>query len=269
MSTYKRLRDAADVRARSGTRSDPIETRDAPRKAAAKEPVGLMRASRRPKNVFAEARESFVDSVEGLGGSFMDHLASKSKFVQAPKDVPSDSSGGLLGGLVAGMKDAKARKEAKAEADTTPEFSDTEGSPSTGDSKDAGGFVNKLIKSESGGNSQAEITIKDGRRFVGAGQFGEARLADYKRSTGTSFTQDEFQNDADLQSKVMSWHIADIDKAIDSTKGSDQFDRDGLRAVAHLGGIGGMRNYVRSGGQHNPEDELGTSLSDYYRKFSA
>lgn len=47
------------------------------------------------------------------------------------------------------------------------------------------------------------------------------------------------------------------------------YDRDGLMAVAHLGGVGGMKQFVRTSGEYNPSDALGTSLSDYYDKFSA
>jgi len=130
-------------------------------------------------------------------------------------------------------------------------------------------FLARLTQSESSGNSQAEITIKDGRRFVGSLQFGEARLSDYQAATGQAFTQDEFQANEALQDEVAQWHFEDIDKSIealgDAAKG---FDRDGLRSVAHLGGIGGMKRFVQSGGAYNPADELGTSLSDYYTKFS-
>jgi hypothetical protein len=56
-------------------------------------------------------------------------------------------------------------------------------------------FLQRLIQSESSGRSDAEITIQDGRRFVGQLQFGEARLQDYQRATGTSFTQDQFLAD--------------------------------------------------------------------------
>ena len=130
-------------------------------------------------------------------------------------------------------------------------------------------FLARLTQSESSGNSQAEITIKDGRRFVGKLQFGEARLADYKKATGSSFTQDEFQADEALQDEVAQWHFKDIDKAIDALGDAAKgYDRDGLRSVAHLGGKGGMRQFVKSGGKHNPADELGTSLKDYYDKFS-
>ena len=131
-------------------------------------------------------------------------------------------------------------------------------------------LLDLLERSESSGRSDAEITIGDGRRFVGSLQFGEARLSDYQKATGTKFTQDEFITDEALQDAVAAWHIADLDKAIDALGGeAADYDRDGLRAVAHLGGKSGMKQFVRSKGQNNPVDALGTSLLDYYAKFSA
>ena len=130
-------------------------------------------------------------------------------------------------------------------------------------------FLEQLEASESSGKADAEITIKDGRRFVGKLQFGKARLQDYQKATGTTFTQDEFIKDTALQDKVAEWHLADLDKAIDALgdAGAD-YDRDGLRAVAHLGGKSGMKKFVRSKVEYNPADELGTSLQSYYDKFS-
>ena len=46
------------------------------------------------------------------------------------------------------------------------------------------------------------------------------------------------------------------------------YDRDGLCAVAHLGGKSGMKKFVQSIGDYNPADELWTSLRSYYDKFS-
>ena len=130
-------------------------------------------------------------------------------------------------------------------------------------------FLDKLTQSESSGDSTAEITIAGGRRYVGALQFGDARLQDYRAATDTSFTQDEFKADSALQDKVAAWHTADIDKTIDGLGlNTDGYDRDGLRAVAHLGGKSGMRRFVQSAGKYNPSDELGTSLQDYYDKFA-
>ena len=41
-------------------------------------------------------------------------------------------------------------------------------------------FLERLSQSESSGDSNAEITIADGRRYVGSLQFGDARLQDYQ-----------------------------------------------------------------------------------------
>ncbi|MDB0008422.1 hypothetical protein N9E27_05190 [Planktomarina temperata] len=130
-------------------------------------------------------------------------------------------------------------------------------------------FLERLSQSESNGDSNAEITIADGRRYVGSLQFGDARLQDYRAATDTSFTQDEFKANSALQDRVAAWHIADIDKTIDGLGlNTDGYNRDGLRAVAHLGGKSGMRRFVQSAGKYNPSDELGTSLQDYYDKFA-
>ncbi len=130
-------------------------------------------------------------------------------------------------------------------------------------------FIDRLIQSESSGNCQAEITIKDGRRFVGKLQFGAARLADYSAASVKRFTQGNFQADPSLQNQVAVWHFNDINKAIDALgDAAARYDRDGLRAAAHLSGKGGMKRFVKSGGKYNPSDELGTSLKDYYNKFS-
>ena len=138
----------------------------------------------------------------------------------------------------------------------------------TEDSDDA--FLDKLALSESSGDTQAEITVKDGRKFVGKYQFGAARLADYKVSSKERFSMSDFKQDPALQERVVRWHIADIDKAIDALGDkASEYRRDGLRAVAHLGGKAGMKKFVQSKGEYNPSDELGTILQEYYEKFSS
>tara|TARA_R110000787_G_scaffold231132_1_gene338601 strand:- start:1977 stop:2669 length:693 start_codon:yes stop_codon:yes gene_type:complete len=130
-------------------------------------------------------------------------------------------------------------------------------------------FLDQLIKSESSGNPEAEIKIKDGRKFVGLLQFGEDRLDDYQRETGAAFSQEDFQDDVRLQQVVAEWHIKDIDKAISKLGASASgFDKNGLRAVAHLGGVKGMTKFVTSGGKYNTQDQNKVSLFDYYIKFS-
>ena len=135
---------------------------------------------------------------------------------------------------------------------------------------DASSFMDALTASESGGRADAEYTTRDGRRHVGLLQFSDARLQDYRNATGETFTQDEFVQDVELQERVGQWHMASIDHAIDDLgEAAAGLDRDGLRAIAHLGGEAGMRRFVRTNGGYNPSDELGTSLSDYYARFSS
>ena len=79
----------------------------------------------------------------------------------------------------------------------------------------------------------------------------------------------DFRDSKKIQIDVMKWHVSDIDKNIaklgDKAKG---FDKDGLRAVAHLGGITGMKKFISTNMKYNPEDSNQTSLKDYYNKFS-
>jgi len=148
-------------------------------------------------------------------------------------------------------------------------FKDAQGEAATPETT-MDSFMRKMAMSESSGDPNAEITLDDGRTFTGLYQFGDARLSDYRKATGAKFTTQEFKEDDQLQQKVADWHFADIQDAIDALGDeADSYDRDGLMAVAHLGGVGGMKKYVRTKGQYNPQDALGTSLSDYYAKFSA
>jgi hypothetical protein len=156
----------------------------------------------------------------------------------------------------AAQAEVQAFKDAQAEAETPETTMDS--------------FMRKMAMSESSGDPNAEITLEDGRTFTGLWQFGDARLSDYRKATGAKFTTAEFKEDEQLQQKVAEWHFADIQDAIDDLGDeADSYDRDGLMAVAHLSGIGGMRKFVRSGGTYNPSDSLGTSAQDYYNKFAS
>ena len=68
---------------------------------------------------------------------------------------------------------------------------------------------------------------------------------------------------------MAAWHLNDIDKAIDALgEQAKAYNRDGLRATAHISGKTGMKKFVQSKGKYNPSDQLGTSAQDYYDKFS-
>ena len=135
-------------------------------------------------------------------------------------------------------------------------------------------FQSALKKSESSDNYM--VVNKEG--YMGAYQFGDARLKDYKRETKEKFTNEEFLNDEDLQEKVYSWHVNDIVKYIQKNNLDESIGKEvngviitlnGLIAAAHLGGRLGMRQYVESGfdKKFNKEDSNGTSLFDYIKRF--
>ena len=68
---------------------------------------------------------------------------------------------------------------------------------------------------------------------------------------------------------MANWNIKDIDKAIEALGiNIDDYDRDGLRTVADLGGKGVMKTFFLSKGEYEPLDDLGKSFKDCYYKLS-
>ena len=133
-------------------------------------------------------------------------------------------------------------------------------------------FTDKMKKSESSGDY--EVVNREG--YMGAYQFGEDRLKDYKKATKSTFSKDEFLENEELQDKVFDWHVNDIteymfEKGLDSWIGQKiqgvEVTKDGLIAVAHLGGKTGLKKFLESDGEYNPDDSQGTTLLDYLRKF--
>lgn len=138
-------------------------------------------------------------------------------------------------------------------------------------------MIPSLIQSESGGNWQAQNNIPGAGGVpghYGRLQFGNARLQDAMAAgvlpQGT--TPDQFMANPALQMAVEEWHFQDIDRRaqdmgltqyIGQTVGGAQITQDAIRAMAHLGGIGGAARFLESGGQYNPSDAFGTSLLDY------
>ena len=132
-------------------------------------------------------------------------------------------------------------------------------------------FLSSLAMRESSKNSKAIRTNKDDRQFGGTWQIGRAVQIQHMNATGAEYTMDDFIDDPILQNDVAIFHIGKLDEAISRLKNiPEKFnDINGLRGVGHLGGAKGMKKFVESGGKYNPTDELGTSLMDYFNKFSS
>ncbi|WP_157970210.1 hypothetical protein [Pelagibacterium sediminicola] len=114
--------------------------------------------------------------------------------------------------------------------------------------------MSSLVNSESSGNWNALNEFGYG----GSLQFGDARLADAARAgiipqglTGAQFSQ----LSPEQQMAVESWHFEDIDRpagemGLDSYIGQNiggvNITLDAIRAMAHLGGIGGRNGSLRA-----------------------
>ena len=134
-------------------------------------------------------------------------------------------------------------------------------------------FRESLGRSESGG--RYDVVNREG--YTGKYQFGPARLADYMNATGQKFSMDEFRKNPGLQERVQRWHEGDIldyvadnelDQYIGQVVGGVKITPQAMLGMAHLGGKSGMRKFLETGGEYNPEDSNGTSLRDYGQKFS-
>jgi len=135
-------------------------------------------------------------------------------------------------------------------------------------------IIDSLTVTESSGDAGAFRTNVDSRQFGGLIQMGQGRLDDYRNAVGgPKITPAQFSRmSKGEQREINRWHVRDLivkanaTGAIGSTINGVEVTLSGLVAVGHLGGAGGMQRFVRSGGQYNPSDELGTSLTDYLSK---
>jgi len=138
-------------------------------------------------------------------------------------------------------------------------------------------FRNSMRMSESSGQENVMRTNQDGRSYAGLVQMGPERLEDYNRETGANLTPEQYRNlNEQDQRAIEDWHFRNINQQITNSEMSDyvgrniggiDITREGIVAMAHLGGVDGARRFLESGGQYNPSDELGTRLSDYASRF--
>jgi len=146
-------------------------------------------------------------------------------------------------------------------------------------------FASAIRKRESSNNY--EIVNQYG--YMGAYQFGMARLCDLgytKRKEGTTgysnsvfqwrtgYSKEYFLSNPDFQDRVFKQHckdlIARIEKSFSEHLGKRvngiKITLSGLVAGSHLGGIGGIKNFLIN--HYDIHDQFGTGVSDYVKKFS-
>jgi hypothetical protein len=133
----------------------------------------------------------------------------------------------------------------------------------TGSGDDIDAFNASLARTESGG----DYSVVNKQGYSGKYQWGQARLDDYNRATGSNVVMTEFLADPEIQERAQRWHVSDIDQNLGKYVGTvvkgTKLSINAIRAMAHLGGIGGARKFIESGGAFDPADANGTRLSKY------
>jgi hypothetical protein len=141
-------------------------------------------------------------------------------------------------------------------------------------------FYNALALRESGGDPK--VVNKFG--FMGLYQMGRPALTDVgyiDPSTGNwtgkdgISSQDDFLNNTPVQNdavrryyvKLWSYIPSDVRSSVGTQVGGVDITDSGLLAGAHLLGQGGVTRFIRSKGQDDPVDGLGTKCSDYIKQF--
>lgn len=136
-------------------------------------------------------------------------------------------------------------------------------------------FLAHLAFSESAGNPDTTNTLG----YIGKYQFGRAALSDigfdvdfdkFRVNPSGVFPEDVqdlaieawFERNERLLHNEIERYSGTIVNGIPITKA-------GILAASHLGGVGGVRRFFRTGGAFNPSDAYGTSISKYMKKFSS
>lgn len=140
-------------------------------------------------------------------------------------------------------------------------------------SKGLESFLNHLAQRESSGNPNVINTYG----YIGKYQFGRAALKEvgYSDVTTLRFKKDpsifpeEAQDDAVI--KLMKINRSRLEKLIIQWEGKTingiKITESGLLAAAHLAGAGGVKRFLKSGGNYNPTDGYGTRLTKYLEEF--
>lgn len=141
-------------------------------------------------------------------------------------------------------------------------------------------FIKSLTGTESGGRLDAlnnEVGAGGVRGHGGRLQFGDARLSEAAKAgiIGRMSPQEFARQPLSVQKAVETWHFGEIDRRaqeeglsnyIGKTVGGAPITQNAIRAMAHLGGFNGAKQFLESGGAYNPADSFGTTLKDYALK---
>tara|TARA_R110002012_G_scaffold322096_1_gene555402 strand:- start:86602 stop:87201 length:600 start_codon:yes stop_codon:yes gene_type:complete len=119
--------------------------------------------------------------------------------------------------------------------------------------------------------SRGKYGVVNSLGYLGKYQFGIGTL----ELVGI-YNPDYFLRNPKLQERAFKTNIArnkwilrkDIEKYTGLKIGNSHITESGIIAAAHLAGPGNVKKYLRSLGAHDVNDEYGSSVSHYIKKFS-
>jgi len=131
--------------------------------------------------------------------------------------------------------------------------------------------------------SRGDHTVVNQFGFMGLYQMGPAALQDVGYMDGSGNwtgrdgirSQNDFLNNRTVQEKaIREYHVKlwsylppDVQGCIGRTVKGINVTKSGLVAAAHLRGQGGITRLIRSDGQDDDPDEIGTLCSEYLKQF--
>lgn len=134
-------------------------------------------------------------------------------------------------------------------------------------------FLEHLAEKESSGDPYVVNTYG----YIGKYQFGRAALKEVGCDSVTvgKFIKDPSVFPEEVQDKavvrLMKINRTRIGKLVDQYEGTTingiEITEAGLLAAAHLAGAGGVKRFLKSGGNYNPADGYGTTLTKYLKDF--
>jgi hypothetical protein len=135
-------------------------------------------------------------------------------------------------------------------------------------------FINNLGYRESGNNWVSVNRIG----CFGEWQFAETTLKylGFRKITLKRFRSNPFIFPRELQAEALKSlirvnliYLKDYEHYKGVTIKGILITKSGMIAASHLGGAGSLKKFLNSGGIINKKDVLGTSVSDYLKKFSS
>lgn len=133
--------------------------------------------------------------------------------------------------------------------------------------------IGLLIQGAGTGESTQEEWIESMADGEGPGtiQISDADAAAFADELGIGLAPGQVKSTPALAEEASRWKVAKIDKAIEEGGYLEQgYSRDGLRAVAHLGGVDALETFTASAGNTTMVGSEGDDdLSAAYKKFSS